>query len=70
MLNKIPDTIKKFIKGKKYSLDNIGKSTSKVIIFDDIVLKINKVTNQSKQNIEMMNWLGKKTLYLKLFIMK
>lgn len=60
MLNKIPDTIKKFIKGKKYSLDNIGKSTSKVIIFDDIVLKINKVTNQSKQNIEMMNWLGKK----------
>ena len=38
----IPDSIKKIIEGKKYSIDDIGMSSSKVIIFDEYVLKIDK----------------------------
>ena len=37
---KLPLAIKEKINGLSYNLDNIGESNSKVVIFDDYILKI------------------------------
>lgn len=40
MNNKFPNSIMKIIADKEYSENNIGKTDSKVYIFDDMVLKV------------------------------
>ena len=37
-----PEQIKQIIKDKPYTQDNIGMTDSQVLIFDDMVLKIEK----------------------------
>lgn len=59
MLN-IPDKIKEIIKDKSYSIDKIGKSTSQVICFDDMVLKIEEPQEESDNEHKMMVWLDNK----------
>lgn len=39
---KLPEKIKKYTDGKSYSTENIGRSDSQVLIFDEFVLKIEK----------------------------
>ena len=39
-LQSLPEEIKKNIEGKEYTIDDTGKSGSKVLIFEDMVLKI------------------------------
>ena len=59
-----PSKINEFIKDKNYSQDDVGMSNSQVLIFDDMVLKIEKRTEWKEkydfyktQNIvNMMNW--------------
>ena len=59
-----PSKINEFIKGKNYSQDDVGMSNSQVLVFDDMVLKIEKRTEWKEkfdfyktQNIvNMMNW--------------
>ncbi len=36
----IPEKIQNLINGKSYEIEDIGKSDSKILIFDDMVLKI------------------------------
>ena len=59
-----PSKINEFIKDKNYSQDDVGMSNSQVLVFDDMVLKIEKRTEWKEkfdfyktQNIvNMMNW--------------
>ena len=59
-----PSKINEFIKDKNYSQDDVGMSNSQVLIFDEMVLKIEKRTEWKEmydfyktQNIvNMMNW--------------
>ncbi len=56
----IPDNIKKYTAGKPYSADNIGLSASCVLIFDDMVLKIENYTDKSDETVVMLKWLENK----------
>ena len=59
-----PAKIKEFIKDKNYSQDDVGMSNSQVLIFDDMVLKIEKRTEwkesfdfyKTQNVVNMMNW--------------
>ena len=53
----IPENIQKLIEGKPYELDDIGKSYSKIMLFDDMVLKIGDYRVANDSSIEMMRWL-------------
>lgn len=60
-----PEQIKQIIKDKPYTQDNIGMTNSQVLIFEDMVLKIEKrVEWKAKFNgyktqdiVNVMNWL-------------
>lgn len=53
----IPENIKKYTKNKAYSCDNIGMSDSDVLVFEDMVLKIEKHNSKNDKTVEMMRWL-------------
>ena len=59
----LPEKIKTLVSGKNCTSDDVGKSTAKILIFDDCVLKIEKISPQSSindENIKMMRWLDGK----------
>ena len=53
----IPENIKIIISDKPYKCDNVGMSDSTVMIFDDMVLKIEPYTQETDKTIQMMQWL-------------
>ena len=54
----IPDKIKKLIAGKEYTIDDMGKSGSIILIFDDCVLKIlDSRLHNEESSVEVLNWL-------------
>lgn len=55
-----PDKINQIIGGRTYSVDDIGKSDSSVLIFDDAVLKIRPEIYADKNEHAMMDWLKNK----------
>ena len=55
-----PKAIEKFICDKPFSIDETGMSDSSVLIFDDVVLKIQKDSPLIKNEQTMMNWLENK----------
>ncbi len=56
----IPDEINKYVMGLPYSVDDIGMSNSRVLVFDDMVLKIEKNNSSFASTVEMMKWLDGK----------
>lgn len=56
MLN-CPQKIKDSIGNRKYEEDSVGMSDSQVILFDDIVLKIQQSNDETVNEIKMMKWL-------------
>lgn len=48
MNKKFPNSIMKIIADKEYNENNIGKTDSKVYIFDDMVLKVQKQINEAR----------------------
>ncbi len=44
---KIPQTIAAMIDGKDYRSDGIGRSDSQILLFDDVALKIEKITENA-----------------------
>ncbi|WP_167957352.1 APH(3') family aminoglycoside O-phosphotransferase [Anaerosporobacter faecicola] len=56
----LPEKIKKLIGEKNYTIDQIGKSDSTVIVFDNMILKIQTITEESDNEHEMMLWLQDK----------
>ncbi len=54
----IPEKIKDIVGNRSYELDNIGMSNSKVYIYDDYVLKIQKHTEETDNEAAMAEWLA------------
>lgn len=53
----IPERIKELTAGQKSNIDTTGLSKSTVIIYEDMVLKIEEYNEQVADTIRMMNWL-------------
>ncbi len=58
----LPQSIKNLIGQENYSVDNIGKSNSTVILFKDKVLKVQDINEEAENEHNMMLWLGDKLL--------
>lgn len=56
MLN-CPQKIKDLIGSQKYEKDSVGMSDSQVILFDDMVLKIQQSNDETANEVKMMKWL-------------
>ena len=63
----IPDTIKSIIGDLTYDLDTIGLSQSQVLMFPDMVLKIEKYSKNADEAVQMMKWLDGKIPVPKVF---
>jgi kanamycin kinase/aminoglycoside 3'-phosphotransferase-3 len=57
LLYSLPGKIRNLVEGKSYTTDDIGKSGSMVLIFEDMVLKITDKPSDDKDAVEMMRWL-------------
>ena len=53
----LPENIKNFIKDKTYTLDTIGMSGNMVLLFEDMVLKIENDVVSAAEQEKMMRWL-------------
>ena len=56
----IPLKIKAHINDKPYTIDDIGMSGNQVLIFEDMVLKIEECSASMDQQVQMMQWLDEK----------
>ena len=56
----LPDKIKDLIGDEKYSFDNVGMSDSTVILFQDKILKIQTISEESNNEYHVMEWLQNK----------
>lgn len=56
----LPHTIQTFISERPYTLDETGMSGSKILCFDDMVLKIEAQSEESDCEHKMMAWLADK----------
>ncbi len=56
----LPKRIKEIIGGRKYIQNKVGMSSAQVICFDDFVLKIEKLSEESENEYKMMAWLADK----------
>ena len=57
MILDLPQNIQNFISGKEYIIDDVGLSNSKILIFDDSVLKVEKYSKDNEETAKMMKWL-------------
>ena len=53
----LPHSIRRYVEGKAYRADRTGKSTAQVFVFDDCVLKIDRISRENEGTVEMMRWL-------------
>ena len=56
----LPSEIEKITGNKPYTIDDIGQSGSKVLIFDDMVLKISNESDENDNELKLMKWLTNK----------
>lgn len=54
---RVPDSIQELINGKPYEADGIGMSGSKILLFDDMVLKIVRYRPENEETVAVMRWL-------------
>ncbi len=52
-----PKKINEFIAGKSYTMDDIGMSGNQVLIFEDMVLIIEKRSDYVEKQVRIMQWL-------------
>lgn len=57
MTEKLPDKLGEMISGKNYVQEDIGKSSGRVYISEDCVLKIEPNTRGIAETVEVMRWL-------------
>ena len=55
-----PENINKILLNKNYYENTVGKTDSKVYIYDDFVLKVQKTSNETKNEFEIMRKLNDK----------
>jgi len=53
----VPSKIQSFIENKSFAVDDIGMSGNQVLIFEDMVLKIEDSSACMQKQVEMMQWL-------------
>ena len=53
----VPSKIKTIIGTKAYKVDGIGMSGNQVLIFEDMVLKIEDSSEAIRKQVEVMKWL-------------
>lgn len=53
----LPLKLKELVANKAYKCDNIGMSGSKILIFEDMVLKIEHKAKHFEKSIELLKWL-------------
>lgn len=53
-----PPSINEIIKNKTYHTDSVGMSASKVLLFEDMVLKIQPENEETQNEARIMEWLG------------
>lgn len=56
----LPENINKILLNKNYHKSTIGKTDSKVYMYDDFVLKVQKNSNETKNEFEIMKKLNDK----------
>lgn len=56
----LPETIKTLLKEETYSIDKIGMSKSNILLFQDKVLKIQDINEESENEYNVMKWLNGK----------
>lgn len=56
----LPEQITKYTDGKSFVCDNTGFSGSKVLIYDDMVLKIGKFDEQTYKTVDVIKWMSDK----------
>ena len=56
----IPDAIKSIIGDLSYDLDTVGLSQSQVLMFPNMVLKIEKYSKNADETVQMMKWMDGK----------
>ncbi len=56
----LPNIISKYIARKSFQTDSIGKSTAGVYVFEDMVLKMQPISEESENELQMMRWLNGK----------
>jgi kanamycin kinase/aminoglycoside 3'-phosphotransferase-3 len=59
-LNKLPEEISKKIFGLSWICDDVGMSDSTILLFDEMVLKIEKVSRSSGHEGRLLRWLDGK----------
>ena len=59
-LSKLPEAISSKITDRKWDCDNIGMSASTILLFDEMVLKIEKISRSSKHERMLLGWLDGK----------
>lgn len=57
---KLPDNIVRIVAGKSYTENNIGLSGSRILMFDEYVLKIEKYRQKDAETVRVMQWLDNK----------
>ena len=55
-MTKIPDCIKEIVGDRPYVTDDVGRSDSQVLIYDDFVLKIRPVSRESENERQIAEW--------------
>lgn len=56
-INEIPSKIRAIVKDLPYKTENIGMSGADIILFDDMVLKIEKSCKQANREYDILLWL-------------
>ena len=56
-LDEMPSKIKTLVDGKVFTVDDIGMSGNQVLIFEDMVLKIENDTTSMEKQVQLMQWL-------------
>lgn len=53
----LPRSIQKLVENEPYTLDTTGLSGSRILLFEDTVLKIEPADPENRKTMELMNWL-------------
>ena len=59
-LNRMPERIKKQIEGKAWCGDDVGMSKSEVVLFEDMVLKVEEDGRSPRNECALLKWLDGK----------
>jgi len=60
MLSSTPEKLKQLINGREYTTDSVGLSGSAVLLFENMVLKIQSMSDEARSEHSILQWLSGK----------